>query len=285
MSNIKYCFTSRFTGGKIVNFDYRQLEVVALAVASTDPQLRKDLLDGIDIHAANCMEVHGKVTPELRTQIKSMTFQLQYGATAYGMSKSLGLPLKTCENFIDAYFARYPKIKVLHDNMIIVCEQTCFMDEELSKELAAPVKSAILTTNTGRGYKFSQKPRMKKDYRTGVLSSIFEFRPTEIKNYPIQGLATGDLVPIMVGQLYRFLLDRDIKDAMLINTVHDSIMFDVNRAELGHNFGEFLADVKEFLETAPDVMNTLFPDLKWDIPLEVSVEVGDSWGETFEYSV
>jgi len=60
MSKIKECFTSRFEGGKIVEFDYSQLEVIGLAVLSKDPQLMKDLRDGLDLHCVNTASLYQK---------------------------------------------------------------------------------------------------------------------------------------------------------------------------------------------------------------------------------
>lgn len=284
-SNIKNCFTSRHTGGVIVNFDYSQLEVIALAVASECDALKADLRAGKDIHAENCMAVFNKVTPPLRTYIKRMTFQLQYGATAYGMAKSLNIPKSTCEQFIKTYYTRYPGVAKFHEWLINTCIKQAQRDPELSKELGYAVKSWILQAPTGRLYKFREYSMERTDFKTKQKKYVMEFKPTELKNYPVQGLATGDLVPIMVGQLYRFILDNWSKYARLINTVHDSIMLDVDRGSMPDDqFDDMMRDIKNFLESAPTLLNSIFKDLNWDVPTPVEAEHGESWGTQQKYN-
>lgn len=65
MSEIKYCFRSRFgDDGVILQADYSQLEVVALAFLSGDKQLRQDIIDKVDIHSVNAAALFGRHLPE-----------------------------------------------------------------------------------------------------------------------------------------------------------------------------------------------------------------------------
>jgi len=51
MTQIKDCFTSRYEGGKILEVDYSQLEVIGAALISGDENMKKDIEEGIDSHA------------------------------------------------------------------------------------------------------------------------------------------------------------------------------------------------------------------------------------------
>ena len=58
--------------------------------------------------------------------------------------------------------------------------------------------------------------------------SKVDFSPTKIKNYPVQGFATGDIVPECTGRMFRAIIaEEHLRNLLLmINTVHDSNLFD-----------------------------------------------------------
>jgi DNA polymerase-1 len=51
------------------------------------------------------------VTADQRRAAKAVNFGLIYGQGAFGLSQSLGIPVKEAEKFIEAYFARYSGVK------------------------------------------------------------------------------------------------------------------------------------------------------------------------------
>ena len=51
-----------------------------------------------------------------------------------------------------------------------------------------------------------------------------------IKNYPVQGFATGDIVPIVLLEIEKRLKNDKLK-SVLVNSVHDSVVLDVHPAE------------------------------------------------------
>ena len=53
---------------------------------------------------------------------------------------------------------------------------------------------------------------------------------TQIKNYPVQGFATADIVPLACINIYNLMKEKKVK-SLLINTVHDSIIADVYPGE------------------------------------------------------
>jgi DNA polymerase I-like protein with 3'-5' exonuclease and polymerase domains len=88
-----------------------------------------------------------------------------------------------------------------------------------------------------------------------------------LKNYPIQGLATGDIVPMMLGVIFRELIGRD--DVKMINTVHDSLMFDVHEDSVEPFIEEITTILRDtdryFLET-------------FSTPLALKLNAGASYG-------
>ena len=70
---------------------------------------------------------------------------------------------------------------------------------------------------SGRQYFFPNVERL----RSGSVTNS-----TAIKNYPVQGFATADLLPIALINLKKLLTERNLK-TIICNTVHDSIVLDV----------------------------------------------------------
>ena len=217
---IKQIFTSRFKNGCIVEVDFNQLEVVALAHVTKDLQLIHDISSGKDIHSELYKDMFGRYpTKEERKPFKARTFQLIYGAGAKAISKQAGCSIDEAKKFVDVFYTRYSGVADWHKNFAeeVETKSTYEFDDDGFRE---KVKTYILHTETGRRFCF-------KEYYSDSLWSTrtYNFSPTELKNYPIQGLATGDIVPMMLGVIFRELKGRDT--VKMVNTIHDSLMFDV----------------------------------------------------------
>lgn len=88
-----------------------------------------------------------------------------------------------------------------------------------------------------------------------------------MKNYPIQGLATGDVVPLMLGVIFRKFRHRE--GVLMLNTIHDSLMFDVKKEELV----EFILDILEVLQNTHVEFERVFKH-----PLALKLNAGASYG-------
>jgi DNA polymerase I-like protein with 3'-5' exonuclease and polymerase domains len=126
------------------------------------------------------------------------------------------------------------------------------------------IQASILPSVTGRRYLFTET------FAPQWMDRPFSFSPTEIKNYPVQGLATADIVPMMMGKLLREL-KKNRFEAKLVNQVHDSILLDVPEKELDKviECGRMVLESNYFEE----VFGVPF------LPLKVSIGIGDNWLE------
>ena len=107
------------------------------------------------------------------------------------------------------------------------------------------------------------------------------FSPTQMKNFKIQGFATGDIVPMMLGKVNRFLHDECIREQVkIINTTHDSIMLDV-RQDIDKE--QLISKVTVEMEKAPKYLQEIF-DIEFDMPLKVDAEIGPNWGALEKWS-
>jgi DNA polymerase I-like protein with 3'-5' exonuclease and polymerase domains len=295
MSNIKQHFVSRFPGGKIVEMDYSQLEVIGLAVLSRDPQLKEDIRDGKDLHCVNTASLYETTYEKVkaaydagdpewtkkRKTTKPFSFQLQYGAGAKSMAEDNGVELKFAQKFIDNYYGRYPRVKEWQEENIEIVKSS-FQPSGTRTKMGYPADYGYFTTGTGRTYQFTEYDAPDFMKERGIHTS---FSPTQIKNYPVQGFSTGDVVPLAFGEVVRYIVGNNLDQHLLcINTIHDSILFDVcavgdpsfnNSADLLSDLG----NLKKIMMSIPDSINNLWPDIQFDLPLHVDAEWGDNWAE------
>jgi DNA polymerase I-like protein with 3'-5' exonuclease and polymerase domains len=271
MSEIRKYYASRFAGGKLLEIDFSQLEIFVLAYLSGDPWLRQDLLSGADLHGISAAALFGGGwTKQQRKIAKQLSFQLQYGAGAKSMATTNGVPYSTAKKFIDNYYDRYPMIKEYQDNLIEVVNK---LRKPTSRRSAKgnPVGKAKFTSLTGRIYTFIENDA------PDFLASETSFSPTQIKNFQVQGFATGDIVPLVLGKLHRGLIDfvGDSEQVLLINTVHDSVMFDCISETVARSWAK---NAVRIMENAPLYLDEAF-GIDFDLPLRVEVEMGDNWAE------
>ena len=106
----------------------------------------------------------------------------------------------------------------------------------------------------------------------------------EIANYPIQGLATADMVPLMLGMLYRYIYSDVMEEAaqqvtpLMLMAVHDSALIEVSTATIG----VVVPKMKAFLETVPHQMQQVFGMNCGGLPFKVGVSAGDNWEDLKE---
>ena len=197
MSDILKHYTSRFPDGYLLEVDFSQLEILVLAFLSGDEQLRKDLLSGADLHTISAQKLFGvsKPSDKQRKIAKMLSFQLQYGSGAKNMAQSNGIPEATAKKFIENYYDRYPGVKKYQDDMIKKVEANRTPSSERTK-LGRPAGVSEVRSLTGRRYTFKEQDAPEWSARDA------SFSPTQIKNYPTQGFATGDIVPLALGKLF-----------------------------------------------------------------------------------
>ena len=284
MSNIKEAFVSRFDNGVIMEADFSQLEVVGQAIVTKDKQLKQDLLDGLDMHLVSASWVTGKdydwlkqaydsgdpAVKKARQEAKRPRFELQYGAGVKTIAHNNGWSEQQAKDYIDRYYDRYPGVKKWQDDVARSVEMSAKPTGVISNS-GDPHRRGFYKSITGRYYVFNT---MESDYQPKWGKREPNFSPTQMKNYPIQGFATGDIVPEVLGRLYRGLVKHRDK-VLLINTIHDSIVFDVN-TEAGLGADLIAGGIKDMMQDAPRWMKERF-GVEIDIPLKVDVEYGDSW--------
>lgn len=271
LMNVKNVFTSRWhqEGGCLVEVDLKQLEVCALAHLTRDPQLIDDIRNGRDIHTEMGKSLgKARLSKQERRDVKSVVFAMIYGAGSRGIAKSTGLDEVFVKGVMDAFYKRYSTVKDFYKELEKKIEAEGYRMDLMYRGDTGPEHYFEWQSKTGRKYMFTQD----------------RFRPgpayTQVRNYPVQGTATGDIVPCLVAEVHRVLKNEPALQAKLVNSVHDSIVFDCRNAT---HAAILLRTLHKHVFTRMDeIINEAFPDLGWDIPLEVEVEVGNNWGDMKE---
>ncbi len=110
-------------GNVLISADYSQIELRVLAHLAGDETLIEAFRRGDDIHdqtadqrfgaARRGMDKHKK-----RSIAKMINYALLYGKTAFTLSKDIGVTPQAAQEFIDAYFAGFPRVRQFIDRTL-----------------------------------------------------------------------------------------------------------------------------------------------------------------------
>ena len=95
-----------------------------------------------------------------------------------------------------------------------------------------------------------------------------------IKNYPVQGFATGDVVPVVLNEMHERL--RHMKSC-LVNTVHDSMVIDVHPDEKDL--------VLSMVWTLNQDLNKIIEEtygIEMNVPMLLEAKIGNNWLDTVD---
>ena len=95
---------------------------------------------------------------------------------------------------------------------------------------------------------------------------------TNIKNYPVQGFATADIVPLAMIHIHTLL--QNFKSC-IVNTVHDSIVIDVHPDEEKGVVEVINKTNRELI----DLINSKW-EIDFNVPLLLEAKIGKNWLDT-----
>jgi len=112
---IRDCFTVGKGYVSLLTADYSQIEMRIMAHLSDDERLLAAFASGEDLHATVAGLVFGvkpsDVDPEMRRQMKAMSYGLAYGLSSYGLSAQLDISPPAAQQLMDTYFERFGGIR------------------------------------------------------------------------------------------------------------------------------------------------------------------------------
>jgi DNA polymerase I len=233
---IRRAFVSGSDDRLLLVADYSQIELRIMAHLSGDEGLAEAFASGHDIHTATSALVFGlppeHVDPATRSRAKMVNYGLAYGMNAFGLASRLGIAVDEAQGFIDAYFARFPKIREFLDRQVARAAAEGFTETLLGRRRYIPELQAA-------------NPRVRDLGRRMAL------------NAPIQGGAS-DVFKLAMIRVDRALEDSGL-DCQMLLTVHDELVFEVAADEV-EQAGKL---VKTEMEAAYELTVPLRSDVGW----------------------
>ncbi len=182
-----------------------------------------------------------EVTSDMRRVAKAVNFGLAYGQTAYGLANTTDLTMAEAENFITAYFERFPKVR-----------------EYIDTTKARATRQGYVETLLGRRRYF---PELQAGSR--APHNVRQAAERMAINAPLQGTA-ADIINIATVNLHRALGERGLRARMILQ-VHDELVVEAPDEEVQ----AVAALMREVMESA----------FVLDVPLKADLEVGRNWHE------
>ncbi len=205
---IRDCFVSQNPYTVLLTADYSQIEMRIMAHLSKDARLIEAFKSGEDLHSTVASLVFGvkpaDVDPEMRRQIKAMSYGLAYGLSSYGLAQQLDLSPGDAAALMDKYYERFGGIR---------------------DYLKSVVKEAAT-----KGY--TETILGRRRYLPDLTSDIRARREVAERmalNAPIQGSAADIIKVAMISVISR--INREgLKSRMLLQ-VHDELICEVAKGE------------------------------------------------------
>lgn len=254
----KPLFTSREDGWLMMEVDGSQLEFRVAADLGQDEQAMKDIINpDFDAHCQSAAIMNGyeydefleryrageKKFKAMRTAAKVDTFKPLYGGES-GNKKQ--------KEWYKAFKTIYKGIAATQEEWV----------EEV-------LHTKRLITPWGMRYYWPRAKRMFDGY-VNVKSSVY--------NYPVQALATAEIIPIAATFLWHRL--EGAEGVRMVNTIHDSVILEVREDMVEfvrqHAIEAFTHDVYKYLYE--------IYDYEFRVPLGCGVTVGTHWSEGKEES-
>ena len=231
----------------LISADYNQIEMRILADLADVKELKKAFKNNEDIHSLTASQIFNvdikKVNQDHRRKAKAINFGIIYGISQYGLAKQINVSNYEAEEFLNAYFAKFPEIKVYMDSTIKFCR-----------------KSGYVNNIFGRRSHFN-----------GINDKNFNVRNFQERaaiNAPIQGSASEVMRLAMIRLDKKLNEEKNLKSKILLQ-IHDELIFEVPKKEEK-------AMVKLIQNEMTSVTQSDYHS--FSTPLTVDVNVGDNWG-------
>ena len=205
---IRDCFTVGKGYVSLLTADYSQIEMRIMAHLSHDEKLLAAFASGEDLHATVAGLVFGvkssEVDPEMRRQMKAMSYGLAYGLSSYGLAIQLDISPPAAQQLMDTYFERFGGIR-----------------DYLSVVVAQARKVGYTETIMGRR---RYLPDLMHDNRQRR-----EIAERMALNAPIQGSA-ADIIKMAMLKVQAAIEKENFQSRLLLQ-IHDELILEVVKGE------------------------------------------------------
>ncbi|XP_069877795.1 DNA polymerase nu isoform X6 [Dipodomys merriami] len=239
-------------GHSFLTADFSQIELRILAHLSGDPELLKlfqesERDDVFSTLTAQWKDIPvGRVTLVDREQTKKAVYSVIYGAGKERLAACLGVTVQETTCFLERFLHKYKKIKDFAQAVISQCHQTGYVTSLMGRRRPLPGICA-------------QDPQLRAQAERQAV------------NFVVQG-STADLCKMAMIRIFAAVAASPSLTARLVAQIHDELLFEVEDAQIP----EFAALVRTTMESLWQVRAL---ELQLQVPLQVSLSTGRSWGD------
>ncbi len=246
---------------------------------------------------------------EMRSKAKPISFGEAYGQMEDSMAEATGIPLDIVKQIYSSMREQYPDIVRFEERVVKEVQASARIARKsdlpekytkgtkqgkvVSRKFVGEMELLPIRQRDRKTYKHERgeprhvgyfiSPTMKR-YGFEEWGSITKrgdifryFKPTQMKNYPMQGTA-GDVQAITTVAMFQYLLaNQDI--VRIINEIHDSKWFLI-REDKVH---DVVPKLTAFMEDASNLLKERF---KIDVPFDfkADAEIGPNFADLKEYT-
>ncbi len=231
----------------LISADYNQIEMRILADLADVKGLKKAFKNNEDIHSLTASQIFNvdikKVNQDQRRKAKAINFGIIYGISQYGLAKQINVTNHEAEEFLNAYFLKFPEIKIYMDRTIKFCRKSGFVNNIFGR------RSHFININD-------------KNY------NIRNFQERAAINAPIQGSA-AEIMRLAMIRLDKKLSDQKNQNTKMLLQIHDELIFETPKKE-----------AKRISKIIIDEMSSVVKSEQhsFSIPLTVDLNTGENWG-------
>ncbi len=221
-------------GCVLMDADYSQIELRVLAHMSGDEELIQAYRMDQDIHRITASKVFNtpfeEVTDLQRRNAKAVNFGIVYGISSFGLSQDLSISRKEAAEYIEQYFATYPKVKEYLDKLVVDAKENGYITTMFGRRRPIP--------------ELSSSNFMQRSFGERVAM-----------NSPIQGTA-ADIIKIAMIKVWKALKDAGLRSKLILQ-VHDELLIEAYEEEVE----QVKCILAENMKNAADLLVSLEVDL------------------------
>ena len=230
----------------LLSADYSQIELRIMAAFAKETAMLEAFDNNLDIHALTASRIFNtqpkQITSAQRRLAKSTNFGIIYGISSFGLANTLQISRSEAQQFIQAYFEAFPKIRDYMEHIKAKAKTQGYVDTLWGRRRWLP----------------------DIDSRNAATR---HFAERNAINAPIQGTA-ADIIKKAMLNVHAFLTQQH-PTAHLILQIHDELLIEAPKKS-----------VMPIHDALPQLMETVAPEL--GTPLTIATHIGHNWWEAHE---